>query len=476
MKKVLVSGNFNILHLGHLRLLRFAKECGDHLIVSINSDYIAGNKSVVHEDLRLEGIKASGLVDEAFISDRSILEVIREIRPDIVVKGKEYELVFNQELAELESYGGKLIFSSGESTFSTLDLLRGQISSEKSALCSPKSFISRHKIDSSELVKIVSAFSELKVTVVGDLIIDEYVTCDALGMSQEDPTIVVAPRDTSTFLGGAGIVAAHAAGLGANVSYVGVSGNDREREFALDKLKEYRVDASIITDDTRPTTLKKRYRAKGKTLLRVSHLHQEPISNKLQEKIFEKIKLSLVDSDLLVFSDFNYGCLPQSLVEKICNYAIEVGVLMAADSQSSSQIGDISRFAGMDLVTPTEREARISTKNYVDGLAVLACDLRIQSKAANIILKLGEDGALIHTGSQETDEFWHTDQIEPLNKYPLDPAGAGDSMLIVSSMAMAAGANIWVSACLGSYAAGIQVGRIGNIPLSASELVKELIF
>ena len=105
---------------------------------------------------------------------------------------------------------------------------------------------------------------------IGDTIVDEYVQCDPLGMSQEDPTIVVTPIMTNKFLGGAGIVAAHARALGAGkVSFITVTGDDESSVYVAEKLKAYGVDSKIIKDDSRPTTVKKRYRAGNKTLLRV---------------------------------------------------------------------------------------------------------------------------------------------------------------------------------------------------------------
>ena len=98
MKTVFVSGNFNVLHPGHLRLLRFAKELSDKLIVGVWSDRIAGKESHIPEEFRLEGIQSNGWVDEAFLLDESVEEVIRKLRPDIVVKGKEHEKVLTQKL------------------------------------------------------------------------------------------------------------------------------------------------------------------------------------------------------------------------------------------------------------------------------------------------------------------------------------------------------------------------------------------
>ncbi|MBF0613997.1 MAG: adenylyltransferase/cytidyltransferase family protein [Magnetococcales bacterium] len=474
-RTVFVSGNFNVLHPGHFRLLRFAKECGDRLVVAVISDRMANTDAYVPAKLRLEGLQSNLWVDEAFIADEPIQDVIARLRPDFVVKGKEHELHFNAEQEVVEAYGGKLLFSSGETVFSSLDLIQKEFKElNASTIGFPQEFMERHGLRSSRLQELLHIISEQKVCVVGDLIIDEYITCEPLGMSQEDPTIVVRPVDSTRFLGGAGIVAAHAAGLGANVHFVSVTGEDASHDFAIQKLSESKVHARLLLDDSRPTTLKQRFRSKGKSLLRVSHLHQGAISLSLQKQILQELEAALDSANLLVFSDFNYGCLPQPLVEQIVAMGQRRGVVLAADSQASSQLGDISRFRGMDLITPTEREARISTRNHEDGLVILAEQLRRQSKAKNILLKLGEEGLLIHADHGEKKE-WLTDRVPALNSSPKDVAGAGDSLLIISSLTLASGGNIWEAACLGALAAAIQVGRVGNIPIRTAELGRQLI-
>ena len=471
---VLVSGAFNVLHPGHLRLLRFAKECGDQLIVAVNSDRIAMGGAYVPEDLRLEVVQSNNWVDEAFLIDEPIAQVIARLQPSIVVKGKEHETSFNPELSVLEVYGGRLIFSSGETVFSSIDLLRSEFLQSKSGVIElPTDYMKRHSISIERLLSLINSFSRLKVCVIGDLLVDEYITCEALGMSQEEPTLVVTPLDTTRFLGGAGIVAAHAAGLGASALFISVAGNDMHSTFARGALDQAGVTSHLLIDDSRPTPHKQRYRSKGKSLLRVNHLHQRSISVALQAQLQKQFELIVPGIDLLVFSDFNYGCLPQALVHSLIGVANSQKVRLAADSQSSSQVGDISRFRGMDLITPTEREARISTRNHEEGIVVMAEQLRKQALANNILIKLGEEGVLVHAG--ETDpHFGLDDRISALNSAPKDSSGAGDSMLISSAMTLASGGNIWEAACVGSLAAAIQVGRMGNIPLSAHELLQEI--
>jgi rfaE bifunctional protein kinase chain/domain len=475
---VLVSGNFNVIHPGHLRLFRFAKELGSTLLVAVVSDRLAGNAAYITEQLRLDGVSSNSFVDKAFLIDIPISETIRAMRPDIVVKGKEHEDRFNPEESILSEYGGKLLFSSGEVAFSSLDLIRREFTEiAPNSIKIPYDFLVRNRINNQRLTQICNSFTELKIVVIGDLIIDEYITCQPLGMSQEDSTIVVTPIDSQCFVGGAGIVAAHAAGLGAQVDFISVCGKDESGSFGIKKLAEFSVRAHMLEDPCRPTTLKQRYRSRGKSLLRVSHLHQGAISTELQQQVLELLENILVGADLLVFSDFNYGCLAQPLVEKITAMAKRCGILLAADSQSSSQVGDISRFKGMDLITPTEFEARIAVRNFEDGLVVLAEKLRNQAQAKNVLLKMGEEGLLIHTmedADENAESSIMTDQVPALNSYPKDVAGAGDSLLITAAMALTCGASIWEAACLGSLAAAVQVGRVGNTPLGTEELLRGL--
>lgn len=469
---VFVSGNFNVIHPGHLRLLNFAAECGDFLVVGVTRDDKPG--ALIPENLRLEGVKAIGAVDYGFLLPGSPEEFIASLKPHIVVKGKEHEEHFNPELAIVESYGGKLLFSAGEMRFSSMDLLQRELrESDLTSIRKPVDFPARHGFEVGHLIERVKQFSSLRIVVVGDLIVDEYITCDPLGMSQEDPTIVVTPIQRDLFVGGAGIVAAHAVGLGASVSYFGVAGNDPTADYALEKLRAHRVNAYLIRDESRPTTLKQRFRARGKTLLRVSHLRQHDISHQLMENLLGKIDEALEAADLLVFSDFNYGCLPQPIVDEIVSRCVKRGVPMVADSQSSSQVGDVSRFQGMLLLTPTEHEARLAVRDSTAGLVVLADTLQQKARAGHVFITLGAEGILIHL-VDGIHRGLTTDQLPAFNSAPKDVSGAGDCLLISASMALVAGATVWESAYLGSVAAACQVGRVGNLPLSVDEVIREL--
>jgi len=469
---VFVSGTFNVLHPGHLRLLKFAKANGDRLVVGVLTDRVAGSAAHVPQDFRLEAVKMNGLVDEAFLVDSAVEEVILKLKPALVVKGKEHKSHENPEQKAVDSYGGKLLFSSGDVVFSSLDLIRREMASqEQKSISLPKQFMSRRKVTAKSLMGVMQKFKGLKVVVVGDVIVDEYISCDPLGMSEEDPTIVVTPISSRTFIGGAAIVAAHAASLGAKVKFFSVVGDDASAKFCRDELSKFGVEHHLLVDDSRPTTLKQRFRSRSKTLLRVSHLAQRLIDESFQNELAAKLAKACSDADLLIFSDFNYGTLPQGVVDQITAIAAKNKTKIVADSQSSSQIGDISRFKNVDLLTPTEREARLALRNTEDGLVVIAELVCVAANAGAAIVKLGEQGVLLHARKGKTFE---TDQIPALNSAPQDVAGAGDCMLVASSLALTVGANMWEAGLLGSLAAAIQVGRVGNTPITQDEILHEL--
>jgi rfaE bifunctional protein kinase chain/domain len=469
---VFVAGNFNTVHPGHLRLLKFASECGDFLAVGVASDASPG--ALLPAKLRFDGINAISFVDFAFEMTTAPEDIIRVLKPTVVVKGDEYETKHNPEQAAVDEYGGKLLFSSGEMRFSSIDLLKNEFfAPHRSPITLPQDYPARHGFTSADVRRTLDKFKELRIAVIGDLIVDEYISCDALGMSQEDPTLVVTPILQERFIGGAGIVASHARKMGAQVRYFSVAGTDAVAGFAREKLQEYGVEATIFEDDSRPTTLKQRFRAAGKTLLRVSHLRQHDLEPRLGQRLVEQVRAALNQCDLVIFSDFNYGCLPQSVVDQLVAHCVAHNIPFVADSQSSSQMGDVSRFKGAMLLTPTEREARLAVRDFSSGLVVLAEKLRQKSRAANLLLTLGAEGILAHVASEGAFE-WETDRLPAFNRAPKDTAGAGDSLLTCTAMAMTVGASIWQSMYLGSVAAACQVSRVGNIPLSTNDLMQEL--
>lgn len=318
--------------------------------------------------------------------------------------------------------------------------------------------------DTRRLAEILARFRDRSVVVVGDLIVDVYTDVEPLGMSQEDPSLAARYLGEARFLGGAGIVAAHAARLGASVSLVTIAGDDEAADFAAGCLSAAGVAASIIRDPARPTTVKQRFRADGRTLLRVHRLPAPPPAAPA-DRIASEAERRLEGADLLLFADFNHGCLPQAVVDRLSGEARRRDIRAAADCQSSSQIGNICRFRRMDLITPTEREARLAIHDWESDLPALARRVATAADAGTVLLTLGKAGLLVAGPGAEP-----ATALPALNPAPVDPAGAGDALFVGAALALASDAGPAEAALLGSVAAACQVAGVGNTPLTVDEL------
>ena len=138
-----ISGNFNVVHPGHLRLLKFAAEQADVLVVGVNSDTVAG--VTLPLEVRVENVRSISMVDYVVGLDVPAATFIEELKPNVVVKGKEFETRANPEQAAVESYGGRLVFSSGELRFASVSLLEREYSgADLAAVRKPLDFLERH--------------------------------------------------------------------------------------------------------------------------------------------------------------------------------------------------------------------------------------------------------------------------------------------------------------------------------------------
>ena len=171
-KKVFVSGKFAVIHSGHIRLFMFAKTIGINLIVALDTEGLDSAEI----EWRTSFLKNQEFVDEVVLFNADIEKIILQIKPDIIIKGSEFSSRINIESEIVSTYGGELIFSSGSTFFSEKDLLNSDevISADYSEKI-PKDFLKRNGITLSDITEQILKFNSIKVCVIGDVIIDEYI-------------------------------------------------------------------------------------------------------------------------------------------------------------------------------------------------------------------------------------------------------------------------------------------------------------
>jgi rfaE bifunctional protein kinase chain/domain len=404
----------------------------------------------------------------------NLRSLIEQIKPRFILKGNEFQNSDFPELGLLQSYGGELIFGSGSQYFSAEDEIRMNHQSGVLKKSRVSDYLERNGISTNELLTFTNSFSKKKILVLGDSIVDEIVMCHPLGMSQEEPSVVVTPIDSMKFIGGAAIVASHCASMGAKTSFISVRGEDAAGEWLDHELSKAGVEVSFYIDEHRKTTLKKRFRSGRQTLFRLTDVTTRSVKSNLKREILDQIRSQIKDLDAIILSDFSYGFFDKNFAQSIIKTASEKNIIIAADSQTSSQVGDLSRFSGVTMVTPTEKEARLELKDEESGLVQISEKLSEELNCQYVLLKLGSDGLLLY-GRGPDGTILRTDRIEALNDSPSDVSGAGDSLLACATLALTVSDEMYTAAMLGSIASAIQVSRIGNIPLSIEELQNEII-
>jgi len=480
-KIVLCQGHFNTIHPGHLRFLENAKKQGDCLIVAVqgyNHLEKKNRKNFFNQEDRAKSVASLQKIDRVVIFDDILFsEIISAIKPDVYVKGEEFaaktELI-KEELELVENFGGKVIFSSGNIEYSNYELLNDNIYNlSQKNLEKFKETMQKQNIQAEKLKNHIKKFSDLKILVLGDTIVDEYVACDAVGMSSEAPVINIREISKKDFIGGAAIVARNIKNLGAECFFVSVTGNDDTGKTVKTELEKEKINLCLITDEERQTTFKIRYMVGNQKLLRVSRLNENHVSKNIENSIFDYISSLAATLDGIVISDFSYGVVTPNLIEKIIKFAKEKNIKLFGDSQSSSQIGDILKFKEFDLITPTEREARIALSDKFNGIEKIGTTLVETLNLKNLVLTLGENGFISYQNiCEKDDKFLKSQHFNALNLNPVDVMGAGDALLSGFVLGICSGANLMESSAIAAGIANIAVSKVGNVPIKPEELEK----
>ena len=478
---VLCHGHFNIIHPGHIRYLNYARQQGDKLVVSIQGDASFLNSERKHnfsETERAAGVASIQAVDKVIIlGKRNLEELIKVLEPTVFVLGKEFEYEHDHQVSMavrlVNKQGGKTLFHAGETHYASADLLRENIPEmheEQTKLFKNACITQKLKLE--ELLECIDKFKDSSLLVIGDTIIDQYVACDALGMSAEAPVVVVRELDTREYAGGAAIVAMHAKALGSECRYISVVGNDINANIAEKELNHLNVQHVLVEDNSRPTTFKIRYLVDNQKMFRVSRMKEHSLPRQVEEQVIREIKIAASHVQGILISDFVYGVITPRVLETITEIAEKKDIYVIGDLQCSSQVGNVSKFKNFDLICPTERESRIALGAHDEGVEWVANALMKQTNAQNIVMKLGREGFIAYESL--TDSFINRQHFPALSTNPVDVAGAGDSLLAALSVGLCSGASLMQASAIGAGMASIAVQKVGNIPVSFGELKNQL--
>jgi rfaE bifunctional protein kinase chain/domain/rfaE bifunctional protein nucleotidyltransferase chain/domain len=480
-KVVQCHGCFDIVHPGHIRYLKFAKELGDVLIVSVSADDVVDkgiDRPYINEELRLENLAALEFVDHVCL-DRNEWAgpALDLLRPDIYVKGKEYENKgdprFAKELALVESYGGKVVFSSGDVVYSSTHIIsrfREQFALERERL---RFFCARYGVTRDAMKALVRKFAGARVLVVGDPILDHYIYCDALGIASESPIVSVSPLRDDWFVGAGALIASQIVELGGSAAFLGSLKNNPDADRFRETLEARNVAIIEVRDDERPVFVKTRYLVDDQKVFKVDSGRPYPPSSQATQELISRLDSLLRDFDALIVTDFGYGLFNGPLIEAIGRITQERSRPYYLDV-SHTRRANLLRFAGARLATPTEQELRFAFADNESGLSNLASRFFQQTGTEHLMLTMGKRGVMMFRRPKRPTARIGTDFLPALTSSAVDNIGAGDVFLVGATLADMVGAPPQHGAYIGSCLASLHVAELGNVAVSNMALHRRI--
>lgn len=347
-------------------------------------------------------------------------------------------------------------------------------------------------IENRSLNRYAKAIRRRRIGVVGDLMLDRYLWGSASRLSPEAPVPVVDFMKESEVLGGAGNVAANLAVLGADVLPFGVAGEDAEGRALRSCLQAVGMNTKgVLGDRSRVTTVKTRIVARHQQIVRVDRERREPLSRALEDRLVRAIKSALPRLSALVLSDYDKGVVTDSLADRVLTECHRRRVPALVKPKTSR----LFAYRGASLIVCNAKEAGFFVTRSLDddesveqaGRALLAhfgCSTIVITRGAeglNVFEDTTPKGFHVAATSSEVsyervgqagiDRSSHGRQV-------FDVTGAGDTVLSVLALAVAAGVPIRDAALLANAGAGVAVGKLGTSTITAAELfaaVRELI-
>ncbi len=314
---------------------------------------------------------------------------------------------------------------------------------------------------------LVSEFGGKRVLVLGDVMLDRFIWGEVDRISPEAPVPVVRVRRETLHLGGAGNVAANLASLGARVSIVGVVGSDAAAEQLEATLSEAGIDARLVQDPGRTTTVKTRVIARAQQVVRVDRETDGVVGGGGMDRLAAHTLAALRNVDAVVVSDYDKGVVSPDLLSVVLPAARGLGLPVVVDPK----ISHFGHYQPVTVLTPNQgeaaRAAAVDIRSDEDCLGAARTILeRLDTQA--VLVTRGERGMLL-LERDGAPRF-----IPAAAREVYDVTGAGDTVVALLALTLAAGASLTDAATLANEAGGIVVGKVGTATVTRQELLDRL--
>jgi len=312
----------------------------------------------------------------------------------------------------------------------------------------------------------IETFGKLKILVIGDVMVDEYLWGDVDRISPEAPVQVLDLKREESVLGGAGNVVRNLCSLGITTSLSSVVGTGPNGEYVIELMNELGVGlSSLLRDPERPTSKKTRIIAVSQQVLRIDRETRRPLDNRLEQELIKRIISIMPLQDAILISDYGKGVLTDFVLKQIISHAKKMNIPLFVDPKGN----DFSKYMGATCITPNKKEAQAATGIELNDEA------DIIEAGRSLLYLCGSDAILITRGHDGMSLFMKNGEVHHIPtraKDVYDVTGAGDTVLSVLGAGIAAGLMFQQAAELANLAAGIVVGKIGTSSVSPEEMLE----
>jgi len=326
-----------------------------------------------------------------------------------------------------------------------------------------------------QLISLVERLGRPRLCVVGDLMVDRYVFGDAERISPEAPIQILKAASEEVRLGGAGSVVNNLLALGARVSAFGVVGPDDHGKWVVDNLRASGArTAGVLTTRDRPTTTKTRFVGRAQhrhpqQVLRVDMEETHPVPRSIEDRLLARLGPVVKAADALVLSDYNKGVLTPRLTQALIRLARAGRVPVLIDPIKSP---DYSKYRGATLLTPNRMETELASGIRLTGPGA------IRRAARSLVDRLALDALVItldREGAYLAERGKAGEMVPTRPRLVYDVTGAGDMVIAVVALAMAAGATLLDAVRLANVAGGLEVEKFGVQTVSRDEITADLL-
>lgn len=311
---------------------------------------------------------------------------------------------------------------------------------------------------------LVHRFAARRLLVLGDLMLDEYLWGKARRISPEAPVPVVEIEHESFRLGGAGNVASNLVALGARPLLVAVTGADAAAERVRALLADGSLEADLLTDVTRPTTVKTRILAQHQQVVRADRESRTPLSEALTRRLLAIVRDRLESVEGVIISDYEKGTITPSLLEALLPELRERQLPVFLDPK----VRNFPYYRPVTWIKPNQREAEAVTRREItDEVSLLEAGRELQRLVDSeyVLLTRGEHGMSLFS----REGF--VQHIPTVAREVYDVTGAGDTVMAALSLSVVAGADPVEAAQLANYAASVVIAKLGTAVVTRQELL-----